>query len=486
MGEYGRTTSRIRRDLNVRRVVARRLLSWSLAATFTAPALFVTVDIASSGASSATANATSDWTVYHANARGTGVSTVLRAVNTAKRAWISRALQGQLYGEPLVYAGHVYVATEADMVYALSTANGAVTWSRHVGSAVPSSALPCGNISPSVGITGTPVIDPLRQEIFVVADEMVNGKPEHELIGLNTTTGVVGFREKVDPPGADPAALLQRSGLTLDASRVVFAMGGNYGDCGSYRGRVVSVAEAGSTPSYFTVDASAGNSQGAIWMGGAAPVIDAQGNVWVSVGNGSVQSAGHAYDDSDSVLELTPSLRLKQYFAPANWAQDNASDADMSASPALLADGQVVQAGKSPSVYLLNGAHLGGIGNQETSLSGVCSKDVAGGTAIVGTTVYLPCLSGTVAVRVVASPPSLKVLWSSNVGGGPAIVAAGLVWTIGQNGVLYGLNPSTGAARQQASVGVPANHFPTPSVGDALMLATSNDRVVAFHTTVAP
>jgi outer membrane protein assembly factor BamB len=424
--------------------------------------------------------------VYHANARGTGVTTVLRAVNTSKPAWTSPVLQGQLYGEPLVYSGHVYVATENDIVYALSSSSGAVTWSRHVGSAVPSSALPCGDISPSVGITGTPVIDPTKQEIFVVADEMVKGKPEHELVGLKTSSGAVALRERVDPPGADPAALLQRTGLTLDANRVVFAMGGNYGDCSSYRGRVVSVAENGSRPSFFTVDASAGDSQGAIWMGGAAPVIDAQGNVWVSVGNGSVRSAGQAYDDSDSTLELSSSLRLKQYFAPASWASDNASDADMSASPALLADGQVVQAGKSPNVYLLNGAHLGGIGKEEASLSGLCSNDIDGGTAVVGTTVYLPCLSGTVAVRVVASPASMKVLWSASVGGGPAIVAAGEVWTIGQNGVLYGLNPSSGAVRQQASVGVPADHFPTPSVGDALMLAASSDRVVAFHTSVAP
>jgi outer membrane protein assembly factor BamB len=453
---------------------------------FVASALIGTAGVGLSGASSVSANSTSTWTVYHANARGTGVSTVLRAVNTSKRAWISPALQGQLYGEPLVYAGHVYVATEDDMVYALSALNGSVTWSRHVGSAVPSSALPCGNISPSVGITGTPVIDPSRQAIFVVADEMVKGKPEHQLVGLNTASGAVKLRVSVDPAGADPAALLQRTGLTLDAGRVVFGLGGNYGDCGSYRGRVVSVAETGSSTTFFTVDANSGDRQGAIWMGGAAPIIDAKGNIWVSAGNGSVTTSGQAYDHSDSVLEISPSLQLKQYFAPASWAQDNASDADMSASPALLADGQVVQAGKSPNVYLLNGAHLGGIGHQETSLSGVCSNDIIGGTAVMGTTVYLPCSSGTVAIRVTASPPSLKVLWSASVGGGPPIVAASLVWTIGQDGVLYGLNPSSGAVRQQFSLGESANHFPTPSVGDALMLATSANRVVALHTSVAP
>jgi hypothetical protein len=51
---------------------------------------------------------------------------------------------------------------------------------------------------------------------------------------------------------------------------------------------------------------------------------------------------------------------------------------------------------------------------------------------------------------------------------------------MGQNGVLYGLDPATGRVRQQATIGAPANHFPTPSVGDGLLLAASADQVVAF------
>jgi hypothetical protein len=80
----------------------------------------------------------------------------------------------------------------------------------------------------------------------------------------------------------------------------------------------------------------------------------------------------------------------------------------------------------------------------------------------------------------VRSPAALQLLWSSGTGGGPAIVAAGLIWTIGQNGVLYGLSPATGQVRQQASIGAPANHFPTPSVADGLLLAPTADQVVAF------
>jgi hypothetical protein len=53
---------------------------------------------------------------------------------------------------------------------------------------------------------------------------------------------------------------------------------------------------------------------------------------------------------------------------------------------------------------------------------------------------------------------------------------------MGQDGTLYGLNPSTGAVEARAEVGPPANHFPTPSIGDGLFLAPAMARVVAFST----
>jgi outer membrane protein assembly factor BamB len=365
-----------------------------------------------------------------------------------------------------------------------------VVWSVHLGRPVPAGSLPCGDITPTVGITGTPVIDPSRGEIFVVADEMADGGPAHRLVALAVASGRIELSEDVDPPGAVPADLLQRTGLTLDAGQVVFGMGGNDGDCATYQGRVVAVPETGGAPTFFTVDGAPGESQGAVWMGGAAPVVDGSGDIWVSTGNGSVYSYTHAYDDSDAVLELSSSLRLLQFFAPSTWATNNSQDLDMSTAPVLLPDTQVLLAGKSRIVYLLDGARLGGIGHQLATLGAsgnaitgsACSDDIDGGAAVVGTTVYLPCLAGTIAVRVTSSPPALRLLWSSGVGGGPPIVAAGLVWTIGQDGVLYGLDPATGQVRQQVTIGVPANHFPTPSMADGLLLAPSRDNVVAFAT----
>jgi outer membrane protein assembly factor BamB len=433
-----------------------------------------------STASTPSPAASPSWTVYHGDPSGRGITTAVSSVDVGSPAWTSPSLDGTLYGEPLVSGGEVFVATENDTVYALSGTNGTIEWSSHLATPVPSSSLPCGDISPTVGITGTPVLDESRGEVFVVADEMVDGRPAHQLVGLSAATGKVELNQNVDPEGSTPAALLQRTGLTLDAGHVVFGYGGNFGDCSTYHGWVMSVPEAGGTPAAYAVDSAAGETQGAVWMGGAAPVVDASGNIWVTSGNGSVTSTSHAYDDSDAVLELSPTLTLEQYFAPTSWASDNARDLDFSTGVGLLDDGQAVAASKSRTVFLLNQQSLGGIGGQQAELANACSTVIDGGLAVAGSIVYLPCLSGPIAVQVSDSPAGLRLLWSSSVGGGPPIVAGGLVWTIGSNGVLYGLNPSTGTVTKQATIGTPANHFPTPSIGAGLLLAPSSNRVVAF------
>ena len=437
------------------------------------------------GVSSTSAGAAAgDWTVYHHDVGGSGVDTSGAVSSAATPAWTSTPLDGQVYGEPLVAGNLVYVTTENDTVDALAASNGALAWSTHLGTPVPSSALPCGDISPTVGITSTPVIDEARGEIFVVADEMISGVPSHELVGLSLSTGVVMLNQNVDPPGAYTPALLQRVALTLDAGKVIFGFGGNFGDCSSYHGWVVEVPEAGGPMSMLELDPAPGASQGAVWMGGAAPIVDGQGNIWVAVGNGSVAASGGPFDLSDSVLELSASLQLEQIFTPSTRSTDNASDLDLgSSSPVLLANGEVLQAGKSRTAYLLSQAHLGGIGGQQATLTNFCGADVEGGSAVVGSVAYIPCQSGVMAVQTSAAPPALGVLWKTTTGaGGPPIVAGGLIWTISQSGILFGLNPANGKAVEEFTLGAEANHFPTPAAGDGLLLAASSNAVHAFFT----
>ncbi len=375
----------------------------------------------------------------------------------------------------------MFVATETDAVVALSAANGSVLWSTTVGTAVPAGDLPCGDISPTVGITSTPVVDSSRNEIFVVADQLVGGVIQHHLYGLSVSNGAVLLNQVVDPAGSDPKAQLQRVALTLDGGHVIIGYGGNSGDCSDYHGWLVAAPEGGGALKTFEVDSGPGESQGAIWMGGAAPIVDGSGNVWVATGNGSNTHTGDPYDDGDGVLELSSSLSLIQYFAPASWTADNASDKDLgSSSPAVLPNGLVFQVGKSGTGYLMQQSSLGGIGGQVATLPSVCGGVVDGGDAFANNIVYLPCSGGVVAVQVGTSPPSLTRLWQTSTGSkGPPIITNGMIWTIGGS-TLYGLDPSTGAPREQFSLAGEANHFPTPSVGDGLLLAPSTDQVYAF------
>jgi len=444
------------------------------------PVVASAASAAGAGGGTAHIDATTSWTVYHGNALGTGVDPSGVTFSPPNPAWTSPVLDGQVYGEPLEATGRVYVATENDTVYALAADTGAVLWSTHIGTPVPSGDLPCGDIAPIVGITGTPVIDTSRSEIFVVADELVDGVPAHDLVGLDLYTGTSELVQDVDPPDSTdnpPANLLQRTGLNLTAGHVVFGFGGNSGDCTPYHGWIVSVPEGGGAAGYHSTTGSVPNgTQGAVWMGGAAPEVDATGDIWAATGNGS---SSEPYDGSDSVFELSAGLAQEQLFAPTDWSNDNYNDLDLgSGAPALLSDGTVLQAGKSQRAFLLNQADLGGIGHQLGVLSLCPDNDVDGGDSVLGTVVYIPCGGG---VEAVQTSPSLGVQWQAVDGApGPPIVAGGLVWSIDQGGTLYGINPVDGSTVWRVDVGGVANHFPTPSVGDGLLLAPSTDQVVAF------
>jgi hypothetical protein len=439
----------------------------------------------------------SNWTTYHGNAEDGGVDTAGTTLLPPRPAWTSPTLDGQLYGEPLVADGRVVAATENNTVYVMAADSGHVLWSRHLAPAIPtgngaSGDLPCGDISPEVGITGTPVIDLARHEIFVVADELVPGpqssggvEASHHLFGLDLFTGKVELNEEAMPnAGEDQLAQLQRPGLALDDGSVVIGYGGNAGDCegpnGPYHGFVVSIPETGGALRYFEIDSAPGESQGAVWMGGAAPVVDPQGNVYVSDGNGSVTDPSQPYDNSDSVVELSPSMKLESIWYPKDWANWSANDLDLGVSNPALVDGFVFDIGKTDVGYLLRQGHLGGEEGEVASLS-MCSGDPDGGLAVDGSIVYVPCPNGVTAVRVSTNPPGLTQLWTDNDGAynGP-IVAGGLVWTIGGDNELHGLNPSNGDEVMALSFSGYANHFPTPAVGDGLLLVPATSQVVAW------
>jgi outer membrane protein assembly factor BamB len=432
----------------------------------------------------------SGWTVYHGNAEASGGQAAQTRLLPSRPAWTSPTLDGQLYGEPLVADGRIVAATEDDTVYVMAARSGRILWSRHLADPVPSGDLPCGDISPVVGITGTPVIDLARHEIFVVADTLIKGpsssrgvEASHRLFGLDLVTGKVELSQPAMPSaGEDQLAQLQRPGLSLDHGRVVIAYGQNTGDCpgpnGPAHGYVVSIPETGGPLDYFQV--SSGTDRGAVWMGGSSPVVDPQGNVYVASADGYNLGAGQPYDDSDAVLELSPAMHLESIFYLKNWQQLSGDDLDLGTGDPALVDGFVFQVGKTDTAYLLRQGHLGGEDGEVASLP-VCHGNPDGGHAVMGSIVYVPCPDGVTAIRVSTKAPYLTQLWTDDDGaaGGP-IIADGLVWTIGADSAVHGLDPASGKQVVSIPFGGSANHFPTPSAADGLLLLPGTNQILAF------
>jgi hypothetical protein len=411
------------------------------------------------------------WPEFGQNAARTGIAAGLPTAGPLSQRWAAH-LDGAVYGQPLVVGGTVIAATENDTVYALNESTGTVTWHTHLGSPVPLSSLPCGNIDP-LGITGTPVYDEGNGLVYAVAE--TTGY-HHVLFGLAASNGAVRVQREIPVPG-NPAAFQQRPGLAIDGGRVYAAFGGLFGDCGQYIGMVAGVplSGAGALVSWHTPTSR----EGAVW-GIAGPVTGPSGDLWVSTGNGAA-GQGQPYDGSDSVNRLTPNLARVNFFAPATWAQDNASDLDLGSTQPVLASGNsTFIMGKRGVGYLLTTSSMGGIGGQLAARS-ICPAFGAG--AVSGSTVYEPCYGGLAAISVSAAQRTISVLWRGpGDGNGSPSIGGGAVWVAStSSGTLYELNPANGAVRSRIGIGGGLPHFPSVSLAGGTAFVGTLDGVVAVN-----
>lgn len=409
----------------------------------------------------------SDWIGYHRDASRSGVGAAEPALASPVVAWRA-PVDGDVYASPLVVEGHVIVATENDTVYSLDIFTGSVIWKTHLGQPVDASSLPCGDIGPVVGITGTPAVDPSTGRLYAVA--YLQGH-RHVLFALSLVDGSVVFRQDADPAGSTPVAQQQRGALAIGSGRVYIPFGGLLGDCGPYHGYVVAVPLTGGQALAYRVPSAR---EAGIWspMG---VTLDPSGNVYFVTGNGA--PAG-SFDYSNSVIELSPDLAVKSYFAPSNWMALSASDTDLGALGAtvLPASNAVLAVGKDGVAYLLRAGNLGGVGGEQARLH-ICGG-AYGGTAWSDGVVYVPCTDGLYAVAVGAT--SLSVRWrNGDVTSASPIVAAGAVWAINPStATLYALDPSSGAVRYSVSLGA-AMHFSTPAATDGFVVAPAGRSVLA-------
>ncbi len=394
-----------------------------------------------------------DWPTYHGDAARSGVSANMPPATGPLTVKYTLNPGGAVYASPIIVGGVTIVATEQDAVVAFDN-TGHELWRTSLGTPAAKSQLPCGNIDP-LGITGTPVYDPVTHFVYVVAE--YGSPPRHELVALSPADGSVSWRVSVDLPGVDAAAMQERGALTVTGGSVWIPFGGLAGDCGAYKGRVIGVPLTGAhTPSAFTVPTAR---EGGIWTP-PGPSVDSTGHLVVSVGNGA-SGAGDSYDHSDSILQLDGTTMVDS-FSPTTWATDNDADKDLgSQGPALVGTQWIFIAGKSGTAYLLRQGHLGGIGGQ-VSTAQICMS--FGGTAVVGDVVYVPCTDGVRAVQISATG-QMTILWhaATDVTGSP-VVGGGRVWSLDPaKGVLYALDPTNGKSLDQVKVGA-ASRFATPAI----------------------
>src|SRR5215469_18981664 len=263
----------------------------------------------------------------------------------------SQNVDGNIYGQPLYLAGvgipgkgtHnlVYVATEHDSVYAFEAdMHMAPLW--HVSflstgaTTVPAGDTGCGLIAPEIGITGTPVIDPQSGTIYVVAMTKESGNYVQRLHALDVTTGAekpgspVVIQASVAGTGEGGTSVVfqarnykQRPGLLL-LNGVVYTSWSSHCDIGTYHGWIIGY-DALTVQQVAVYNSTPNGTEGSFWAGGAAPAVDAAGNMYVVSGNGSFDYASMGPDLGESYIKLSTNggLAVMDYFTPFNYVTLN-------------------------------------------------------------------------------------------------------------------------------------------------------------------
>lgn len=228
-----------------------------------------------------------------------------------------------------------------------------------------------GDISPDIGIVGTPVIDPATSTIYVVSKSKAATGTSYvqrlHALRLSDLSEQPNSPSQVAAGGSGTFALIQnqRAGLVLSGNSV-YVTWASHGDNGPYHGFIYQFDKTSLSQTATFNDTPTG-SLGGIWMAGAAPAVDDTGNVYCITGNGTFNATNGNY--GDSFIKLSASLSLTDYFTPSDQASDEASDADFGSGGAaiLVNSGPLahlaVGGGKDASLYILNRDNMGHLGD---------------------------------------------------------------------------------------------------------------------------
>ncbi len=377
-----------------------------------------------------TVSGTANITTFHVDTNRSGLNdqeTILTPANVAPATFgklFSCPVDGYVYGAPLILSNQtingakhnvLYVATENDSVYAYDAdtcGGGTPLWKV---SLLQSGETPLADeaILPYVGVTSTPVIDPTSGTLYVVSTEESSAGGTFRLSALNVDTGAQKFggpvtinasvaatnSDSVNGVQTLDTSCLQRAALLLANGNVYIGFGGCHsGWLLAYKAS--TLAQVGVFNASPNLNGEGGfASAGGIWMGGAGPVADSDGNVYVTTGNGpwDGQTAW-----GDSVLKFGPTpvsgangtMQPIDYFTPSIYQFMDCDDADLAAGGLLLIPGSttLIAGGKTGTMYLVDSANLG---HESSNDAGALQEQVWGAGLTDGGTYQQSCQDST-------------------------------------------------------------------------------------------
>lgn len=389
----------------------------------------------------------------------------------------------------------LYVATEHGCVYSFDADSIASSASKPIWIAstelpgeVPSDDRGCGQVTPEIGVTSTPVIDRKRGTIYVVAvSKSAGGNYVHRIHALDLTTGAERFGGPTvitaSYPGTgsdsfggnlffDPSLYNERPGL-LEFNGTIYTTWGSHCDQGAYTSWVIAYS-ADTLKQTAVLNLVPNGNRGGIWMSGAAPAVDASGNIYFIVGNGTFDTnltpsgfppqhdCGNCFAKI-SPISSSPPLSLLDYFTPSNTVSQSDQDLDFgSGGPLLLPDMTdasgatrhlALGSGKDANIYVLDRDNIGKFNSAADNVYQLIPGELSGGEfgkpSYFNNTVYYGAVGDSLKAfpisnaKLATAPTSQSPTNFAYPGTTPSISANGntngIVWAVenGGTGVLH-------------------------------------------------
>ena len=433
----------------------------------------------------------------------------------------------------------VFVATEHDSVYAFDSDSGAILW--HVSllgtGETTSDTRGCGQVSPEIGVTSTPVIDRTagpHGTIYVVAmTKDSSSNYHHRLHALDVATGAELLNGPVEISASfpatgtatssfDPKSYEERAALLL-SNGTIYTSWTSHCDDAPYGGWIISFAQstlARNGALNIAANSSAGPS---IWMAGDGPAVDASGNIYFLSANGAFETTLDAkgfpsgQDFGNSFLKISSAaagLSVLDFFTMSNEVAESNADQDLgSGGEMLLPDltdstntvrHLMVGAGKDGNIYVVDRDNMGKFSassnNNYQTLNGALPGGIFSTPAYFNGTVYYGDISGTLKAFVVSSaklaaaPQSQSITQFVYPGTSPSVsangTANGIVWAHenANPGVLHAYDATNlahelynsnqaAAGRDQFGAG---NKYITPAIADGKVFVGTTNSVAVF------